>query len=60
MNDEIICEIKEKLLEIANLAYTLKVALDNTEQPTTDTIPYSRVIGMIEHKIYKIIEIVED
>ncbi len=44
-------EIAEKLLEIRNSTYILKMALLNSEQQNKDTLPYGKFLGEIEHKL---------
>ena len=50
---------KEKILEISNLIYVLKMALLNNEQEHSDTQPYGRFISIIENKINSCYEILE-
>lgn len=44
-------KMKEKIIEISNLIFVLKMALLNNEQKYNDTLPYGRFVSMIEHKI---------
>lgn len=52
-------KIYETLLEAHYLIYTLRMALDNQEQPINDTTPYSEIARMIERKIGATFEIVK-
>ncbi|MCX4275112.1 MAG: hypothetical protein OSJ27_04925 [Candidatus Gastranaerophilales bacterium] len=58
MNEEKQEAIYEKLLKISAMLYTLKVALENGEQPNNDTSPYGDVAGIIQHELNKVIEII--
>lgn len=48
--------IKDNLIEIQELIYVLKMALDNMEQPICDTTPYASLAKVIERKIACIVE----
>lgn len=56
MNEEKIDEIGNKLLEICELLYVLKMALDNDNQPNLDTHPYAALAAAIRTMILNILE----
>lgn len=56
MNEEQIDEIGNKLLEICELLYVLKMALDNDNQPNSDTHPFATQAATINTMIIKLLE----
>ncbi len=48
----------DTLLETSCLIYTLKMALNNPIQLKSDTSPYGKIAGIIEHKISTMLEMV--
>lgn len=59
MSQEKLVAVHKKLLETANIVYTLKVALSNQDQPVFDTLPYLTIAEIIEKKIFLISEMLE-
>ncbi|MCX4275436.1 MAG: hypothetical protein OSJ27_06605 [Candidatus Gastranaerophilales bacterium] len=53
-------EITEKLLEIRNSTYILKMALLNPDQKIKDTLPYGNFLSEIEHKMNSLNTALED
>lgn len=58
MNEVKNTKIYNTIIEIYALIYTLKVALENYNQPKNGTSPYGEIARMIEHKIASILEMV--
>jgi len=56
MNEEKIDEIENKLLEISELVHVLKMALDNDNQPNSDTHPFATQAATINTMIIKLLE----
>ncbi len=56
MNEEQIDEIGNKLLEICELLYVLKMALDNDNQPNSDTHPYATQAAAVRTMVLNILE----
>lgn len=53
-------EITEKLLEIRNSTYILKMALLNPDQKIKDTLPYGNFLSEIEHEMNSLNTVLED
>lgn len=58
MNEVKNTKMYNTVIEIYALTYTLKVALDNYNQPINGTSPYGEIARIIEHKIASILEMI--